>query len=87
MRSIRKSNKAGGCYPFQSDEPFVLEESPHVFFIGNQPAFGTTLVSGPSDQSVRLIAVPSFKDTGQVVLVSTDTLEVQLLQVSLFNND
>ena len=56
-----------------------------MFFVGNQPAFGTTIVPGPSDQSVRLIAIPSFKETGQVVLVSTDTLEVELLQVNLFS--
>ncbi|KAI5294533.1 hypothetical protein KEM52_003770 [Ascosphaera acerosa] len=26
------------CYPYQDKDPFTLEESPHVFLIGNQPA-------------------------------------------------
>ena len=34
------------CYPFQDRDPFVLEATPHVFFVGNQPAFKTTTVTG-----------------------------------------
>jgi DNA polymerase delta subunit 2 len=35
-----------GCYPFQDRDPFVLEETPHIFFAGNQPQYGTRLVQG-----------------------------------------
>jgi DNA polymerase delta subunit 2 len=37
-----------GCYPFQDRDPFVLEETPHIFFAGNQPQYGTRLVQGCS---------------------------------------
>ncbi|KAI9809848.1 MAG: hypothetical protein M1825_000281 [Sarcosagium campestre] len=68
------------CYPFQSDDPFVLTECPHVFFVGNQPRFGTTVIHGPAGQQVRLIAVPKFKETGELVLLDLDTLKIELVR-------
>ena len=76
-----------GCYPYQEEEPFIIEECPHVFFVGNQPKFGTDAITGPRGQSVRLVAVPSFKETGQIVLVSSDTLEVELMKIALFDGN
>ncbi|KAI9817004.1 MAG: hypothetical protein M1826_001700 [Phylliscum demangeonii] len=38
------------CYPFQTDEPFVLTECPHVFFAGNQPRFETVLLPPPEEE-------------------------------------
>ena len=35
-----------GCYPFQDRDPFVLEETPHIFFAGNQPEYASRLVQG-----------------------------------------
>lgn len=35
-----------GCYPFQDCDPFVLEETPHIFFAGNQPEYASELVHG-----------------------------------------
>lgn len=75
-----------GCYPFQENDPFVIEECPHVFFVGNQPKFDSTVLDYEG-QSVRLIAVPKFKETGEVVLLDTDTLEVEVLRFQLFGDD
>ncbi|KAI9865921.1 MAG: hypothetical protein M1813_001888 [Trichoglossum hirsutum] len=72
------------CYPFQDKDQFVLEECPHVFFVGNQPSFETTLISGPAGQTVRLIAVPKFKETGEVVLVDVETLDVECVKFEVF---
>ena len=30
-------------YPFLDDDPFVLEEKPHIYFAGNQKTFNTKL--------------------------------------------
>lgn len=30
-----------GCFPFDGNDPFVLEETPHVLFVGNQREFGS----------------------------------------------
>lgn len=70
------------CYPFQTDDPFVLREGkcPHLYFVGNQPAFGTRVIEGPKGERVRLVSVPKFAETGELVLVDEETLEVELIR-------
>ena len=74
-----------GCYPYQEKDQFVIEECPHVYFVGSQPHFETAVIEGPNGQSVRLIAVPKFKETGEVILLNTDDLEVECLKLEVFN--
>jgi len=62
-----------------------MEECPHVFFVGSQPNFDTAVIEGPAGQSVRLIAVPKFKETGELVLLDVDTLEVEIVKFDVFN--
>lgn len=95
-----------GSYPFQTNDPFVLESCPHIFFTGNQPAFKTAVIDGDiplrldagdtemtdftggtsttSTPRVRLLSLPRFKETGQLVLVDTETLEVEVIQFDVF---
>lgn len=70
------------CYPFQSDDPFVLKDGrcPHVYFVGNQEVFGTAVIGGPNGERVRLVSVPRFSQTGEVVLVDEETFEVQVIK-------
>ncbi|EGX96736.1 DNA polymerase delta subunit 2 [Cordyceps militaris CM01] len=68
-------------YPFQDDDPFVLNACPHLYFVGNQPAFGTRLIHGPDGQSVRLVAVPSFAVSKEIVLVDMETLDVTKVKI------
>jgi len=35
-----------GCYPFKDRDPFIMKETPHIYFIGNQDKFATELVEG-----------------------------------------
>lgn len=74
-----------GCYPFQEKDPFVIEECPHVYFVGNQPRFESTVIEGPAGQAVILIAVPIFKETGEVVLLDSDSLEVEIIKFDTFD--
>jgi DNA polymerase delta subunit 2 len=76
-----------GTYPFQDKDPFVLQDCPHVFVVGDQPRFETTVIEGPQNQSVRLIAVPSFRDTGLVILLDSETLEVDCIKFDVFGKD
>ncbi|KAI0019580.1 DNA polymerase alpha/epsilon subunit B-domain-containing protein [Xylariomycetidae sp. FL0641] len=69
-------------YPFQDDDPFVMKTCPHLFFAGCQPEFGTKVVQGPEGQGVRLVAVPSFAATKEVVLVDTETLDVTTVKIT-----
>jgi DNA polymerase delta subunit 2 len=71
-----------GSYPFQDDDPFVMQTCPHLYFVGCQPEFGTKVIQGEDGQAVRLIAVPSFSATGELVLVDTETLDVTKIKIA-----
>lgn len=72
------------CYPFQDGDRFVMKESPHVYFVGNQPRFETTVIEGPQGQQVRLVALPKFKETGEVILMDLETLTPEVVKIELF---
>lgn len=60
----------------------MLKSCPHVYFVGCQPEFATKVIHGPDGQSVRLIAVPSFSETKELVLVDVETLEVTKVKIA-----
>merc|ERR1712194_95927 len=74
-----------------STDPFVLPHRPTVYFAGNCDKFETRLVDGNGDEmaedataareksATRLICVPSFALTGEVVLVKLRSLECEVL--------
>ncbi|KAK7206554.1 DNA polymerase alpha/epsilon subunit B-domain-containing protein [Myxozyma melibiosi] len=66
-------------YPFQDKDPFILDECPHVYFAGNQPKFATSILTGADGQSVRIIAVPQFSVTKEIVLLDVDSLECEVV--------
>ncbi|OHF02769.1 DNA polymerase alpha/epsilon subunit B [Colletotrichum orchidophilum] len=70
------------AYPFQDDDPFVMKNAPHLFFVGCQPEFSTKVIEGGDGQQVRLITVPSFAETKELVLVDTETLEVSKIKIT-----
>ncbi|KAL2141326.1 hypothetical protein VTI28DRAFT_2507 [Corynascus sepedonium] len=70
-------------YPFQEDEPFVMKECPHLYFVGCQPEFGTKVIEGPQGQMVRLVLIPSFAATKEIVLIDTETLDVSKVKISI----
>jgi DNA polymerase delta subunit 2 len=82
-------------FPSLECDPFVLSSRPDVYFAGNCDKFETRLVdsrgnaindttvlaSGTDDESAmtRLVCVPSFSLTGEVVLVKLKTLECEVM--------
>ncbi|KAJ1910879.1 DNA polymerase delta small subunit Cdc1 [Tieghemiomyces parasiticus] len=62
------------CYPFAEKDPFVLESTPHVYFIGNQATFQSRLTQGSDGQVCRIVCVPDFSHTSTLVLVNLRTL-------------
>lgn len=70
------------CYAFFDDDPFIISSCPHVFFAGNAPRFETKLLDHHLQQQVRLVAVPSFWETGIAALVDLSTLEVRPIAIS-----
>eukprot|EP01025_Chloroclados_australasicus_P034477 TRINITY_DN3520_c0_g1_i1.p1 TRINITY_DN3520_c0_g1~~TRINITY_DN3520_c0_g1_i1.p1 ORF type:complete len:457 (-),score=36.29 TRINITY_DN3520_c0_g1_i1:281-1489(-) len=63
-----------GCHLFVNKDPFILHESPHVFFVGNQAKYHTRVFS-EEGVSVRVVCVPSFCETQQAVLINLRNLE------------
>jgi DNA polymerase delta subunit 2 len=59
-----------------------MKECPHLYFIGCQPEFGTKVIEGPQGQMVRLILVPSFTATREIVLIDTETLDVSKVKIT-----
>jgi DNA polymerase delta subunit 2 len=72
------------CYPFQDEDRFVMTECPHVYFVGNQPKFETNIIEGPDGQKVRLIAVPGFQETGQIIVMDLEDLLPEVVQIQTF---
>ncbi|MCE3051309.1 DNA polymerase delta subunit 2 [Datura stramonium] len=60
-----------GCYPFTDRDPFYVETCPHVYFVGNQDKYESSLIKGSEGQMVRLICIPRFAETGVAVVVES----------------
>lgn len=67
------------CYPFENLDPFTLDETPHLYVVGNQVESGSKTLD-LSQGKVQLVSVSGFKKTGEVVLVNFKTLEVKTIR-------
>ena len=70
------------CYPFNGGDPFILDHAPHVYFVGNQDGFETKYVE-EAGKKCLIVMVPSFKQTGTVVLVNLRTYEAVSTSISM----
>ncbi|KAI0831069.1 DNA polymerase alpha/epsilon subunit B-domain-containing protein [Trametes gibbosa] len=78
------------CHPYFARDPFVFTHTPDVYVVGNQPAFATKLVQDEEQDKdaetrkrCRIVLLPSFKDSGVLVLVNLRTLEVRKVQFAV----
>ncbi|SMN18481.1 similar to Saccharomyces cerevisiae YJR006W POL31 DNA polymerase III (delta) subunit, essential for cell viability [Maudiozyma saulgeensis] len=73
-----------GCYPYTKEDPFILEEWPHLYVISNQSRYARRDIKlDDGKTTVRMVTVPEFSQTGQIVLLnlkdlSTDVVNIQL---------
>lgn len=67
------------CYPYPNEDPFIIAECPHVYFIGNQARFETKLIDAGDGKMVRIVMVPDFTKTKSIVLVNVKTLECSVV--------
>lgn len=40
-----------GCFPFRKKDPFLLHETPHVYFMGNAKKYQTKCLQGTINQN------------------------------------
>jgi DNA polymerase delta subunit 2 len=64
----------------------VIKTCPHIFIAGDQSKLESKTIQGPEGQSVRLITVPSFRETGILALLDSETLEVEAVNFELFED-
>lgn len=69
-----------GCFPFSERDPFILHETPRVYFVGSQPEFQARTVTGDDGQECTIVLLPSFEEAGEVVLVNSATGETRVVR-------
>ena len=81
------------CHPYLSEDPFIITETPDIYIVGGQKKFGTKMVSDPqeagsklkrqSSPRCRIVMVPSFSQTGILVLINLRTLDVKCVKFTV----
>ncbi|KAF8162965.1 DNA polymerase alpha/epsilon subunit B-domain-containing protein [Crassisporium funariophilum] len=80
------------CHPYFAEDPFLIPTTPDLYIVGGQKKFKTKIVSDHQEESelrgkvitrCRIIMVPSFAQTGVLVLVNLRTLDVKCIDFSV----
>ncbi|TCD66476.1 hypothetical protein EIP91_001356 [Steccherinum ochraceum] len=78
------------CHPYFTTDPFVITHTPDLYVIGNQPRFATRVATersyvgtGGPEKKCRIVLVPSFRETGTVVLVNMRSMEIKTVSFAL----
>lgn len=63
-----------GCFPYIENDPFVIEQRPHIYFAGNCEEFATKEVDGTT-----IICLPKFAERSEAVILDLSTRDFELL--------
>ena len=75
-------------FPSSESDPFIVSKRPSIYFSGNAAEFETCLVTSSGDEVekdegsnnlTRLVCIPNFALTGEVVLVNVRTLDCEVI--------
>ncbi|OLY79847.1 DNA polymerase delta small subunit [Smittium mucronatum] len=66
-------------YPSQNHDPFVLNSSPNVYFVGNMPYFDSKVFKDDNGVQILIILVPKFTISGEMVVLDLEHLSTQLI--------
>lgn len=59
------------CIPIQNSDPFIIDQLPNLYIVGNMRGYKTAI----SSEGVRMIAVPRFSTTKSFVVMNRFSLE------------
>lgn len=65
---------------FTTKDPLVVEQIPHVFFVGNQPNHEFGMCEFKNGARTLMFTIPKFSETFETVLLNQKTMETQILQ-------
>ncbi|KAF8631413.1 hypothetical protein AX17_005091 [Amanita inopinata Kibby_2008] len=72
------------CHPYFTKDPFLMNMTPDIYIVGGQERFGTRLVKYENDGRAmlqcRIVTIPSFSETGTLVLINVRTLDVKTVK-------
>eukprot|EP00483_Globobulimina_turgida_P004499 UN04508 len=73
------------CFPFRNNDPFVINQCPHIYFSGNNDQFRYKMIKHPANnkENVCLLQIPPFVKTKQIVLFNLNTMKPKLIQFGL----
>jgi len=74
-----------GSFPFKTRSPLVLNQTPHVYFAGNQKEFTSTLHKGPTED-VLLLTIPDFSKANNIVLMNLATMKCETMNFGVDSN-
>ena len=72
-----------GSFPFYDSDPFIIDNSPHIYFCGNQEKFEYKLHKDSNGAEVVLLSIPQFNKTSSAVLVNLKNLHCEELHISV----
>ena len=64
------------CFPFQKNDPLILEKIPDFYFVGGQKEFSSKIVD-ICGKSVALISIPDFYSSFSCGILNTKTKEIK----------
>ncbi|KAG8041225.1 hypothetical protein G9C98_002213 [Cotesia typhae] len=63
------------AYPYVETDPFIMDECPDIYFVGNTNEYATKCVVGDQRQTIKLICIPKFSKTHTAVVVDLLSLD------------
>lgn len=61
-------------YPFVEEDPFIVKDSPHVYFAGCQSVYKEKTIF-KNESLIKLVSIPCFRESRAVVLMDLETLQ------------
>lgn len=69
------------CYPYESDDPFTIDEWPDIYFSANSDSYETRLYTNSRQQQSRLLMIPNYTTTQLAVLVDINTTDLNTIPI------